>query len=161
MNEKEDYIIFAAEIAEKNGAYYTDGNMALARKNKRQGLTKRKIFAVTSKEVIIDNASVLSVRFVLAPKNENNYTEYKVRFVIGRHWNATKKLIAHSSQNLRLATFKLIMIFFATDIFDSRMGDAWQPYPQTDEHILRQILIGHVAFKFQLRSGHALRQIKI
>ena len=111
------------EIINNNNPRAKSPEIKDAISNEVRDLLKQDKFKVLLEEELLDGANVLTARFVLSIKsNEDGKTNYKARYVIGGHRNRLKPFLFHGAKSLQASSARLLI---ATAVmFDFMCGHA-------------------------------------
>ena len=120
----------------------------------------RGAFRVVKKKDVPANANVLTGRFVLVYKTDNNgMVKAKARYVIGGHRDRYKDLMVHSSKTLQPHSIRILLALTAMFDFEVWTSDVSQAYLQSSLPLARDVYIKNPVKEFDLSPDECLQLI--
>lgn len=131
----------------------------VARAKELEGLARRGVYEVISKENVSENANILGGIFILAFKDKDTGKEvYRARFVAQGHKDMEKQYLVHNSPNLKQNSLFLLLLAALLG-FQIWSQDVSQTYLQSAEKLSRDIYTKPFK-KFRLDQDALLKLLK-
>jgi hypothetical protein len=126
-------------------------------------LFHRGTFRVRLEKDLPPHANIMSGRFVLTIKDNNNTTVYKARYVMQGYADQDKPFLVHDVANTRPHSIRLIVALAAIFHFPLVSHDIVQAYLQSSEAMRREIFLRpkrQDGAYFDLRPGEVLELLR-